>query len=597
MSVSDRIIREFTRHGVRHYFGLPGSGFLLDLIDSGRRNGIEFHPTANESSAAIAAAYYGRLTGTAGLAFAIQGPGAANLASGAAFARFERMPVVCLCECPRSGDDALLVQRCDQQALFEASVNQHFLVTSVADTATIIANACGAATGRQTEQPSGRPLKHRPGRPTSFRPGPVFLEVPKDASTWIDDITTGPESVDVLDQPAKISAAATNSVLVEQTREKLPAVVEFLITREKPVLIAGGDALRGAATDSLIRFARAYGAPVLVATDGRGVFPEGDPLFAGVFANLNPDGVLANRLLRDCDGVFAIGVDPLACEAPWNRNIPVCELSIGGEGSSFFASKSTDSSISSDHLWLSGDLARLLNELETAMRARRATMAVERPERAHVSAERAKQARNDVAASFARPEGARFAVQDIIEISRRLLPPEGILFSETGVFVLMLEYLWRVDLPDTFFGTAGGRSMGLMIPALLGGKIARPNTPMMGIGGDGSTLMRLGELSMIGAAGIAAPMVIVNDSALGTIKSRQKSRGLPEYGLDLSITDFSLVARAAGLEGVRVDTPDEFEDALKMAFKSDRATVIDARVDGEAYRNSFGATTTGDTHG
>jgi thiamine pyrophosphate-dependent acetolactate synthase large subunit-like protein len=133
--------------------------------------------------------------------------------------------------------------------------------------------------------------------------------------------------------------------------------------------------------------------------------------------------------------------------------------------------------------------------------------------------------------------------------------------------------------------------MGLMIPALMGGKLACPERPMAGIGADGSSLMRLGELEVFSRMRIAAPMIIVNDRCLGTIKSRQKSRGLPAYGLDTASVDFSGIARACGLNAVKVESPEKFRSALAKAMRADRATVIEAIVDPEAYRDSFGPTT------
>ena len=55
--------------------------------------------------------------------------------------------------------------------------------------------------------------------------------------------------------------------------------------------------------------------------------------------------------------------------------------------------------------------------------------------------------------------------------------------------------------------------MGLTVPALLGAKLARPDVPAVGIGADGSLLMRLGELELFARTGVAAPIVIINDQA------------------------------------------------------------------------------------
>ena len=98
MTIAERIADRARQEGLELYFGLPGSGALMDLMEAGRHVGLDLVLMGHESSAAITAAYYGHLRGGAGLAIGIKGAGAGNLAAGAVNAFFERMPVVCLCE-------------------------------------------------------------------------------------------------------------------------------------------------------------------------------------------------------------------------------------------------------------------------------------------------------------------------------------------------------------------------------------------------------------------------------------------------------------------------------------------------------------------
>jgi thiamine pyrophosphate-dependent acetolactate synthase large subunit-like protein len=74
------------------------------------------------------------------------------------------------------------------------------------------------------------------------------------------------------------------------------------------------------------------------------------------------------------------------------------------------------------------------------------------------------------------------------------------------------------------------------------------------------------------------------------MKARQRSRGFPDYALDFRAVDFAAIARACGLQGVTVESPEAFRRELKHALSSDRTTLIDARVDPQAYQNSFGPT-------
>ena len=94
MKVAEMIMTVARDRGLGHFFGIPGGGPPLDLIEAGRKLGVRFVNMSHESSAAIAAAYYGELKSTAGLAMGIRGVGAANMAGGVANVHFERLPLV-----------------------------------------------------------------------------------------------------------------------------------------------------------------------------------------------------------------------------------------------------------------------------------------------------------------------------------------------------------------------------------------------------------------------------------------------------------------------------------------------------------------------
>ena len=163
MQLSELIVREARERGLNHYFGIPGGGLPLDIMDWGRRLGLDFVTVAHESSAAIMAAYYGLLRETAGLALAVKGVGAGNLAGGAVNAYFERVPVVCCCErSPISTGRLELVCNCSHGKLFDSVAKSQHTVS--VDTARA-------------------DLRDAFFRATDGRPGPVLLDVPTDLGT------------------------------------------------------------------------------------------------------------------------------------------------------------------------------------------------------------------------------------------------------------------------------------------------------------------------------------------------------------------------------------------------------------------------------
>jgi acetolactate synthase-1/2/3 large subunit len=302
--------------------------------------------------------------------------------------------------------------------------------------------------------------------------------------------------------------------------------------------------------------------------DARGVFPESHRRWAGVFLGLFNPNVIETRVLSEADVVLLVGVDGMMTHALWKNDLPTCELVARPEYSTLSPTPA---------LRVNGDLKSSLQGLLPLAQT-------------GFSEQEVQALRRGILEYFKRPPQARFAAQDVIDIIREILPQDGLLLSETGAFICMLEHLWPVEREGTYYGTSGGRTMGLTIPAALGARLASPERPMIGLGADGSALMRLGELEVFARTRATVPLVLINDQALGTMKSRQKSRKLPDYGLDLHAVDFSAIARACGLQGVTVETPDAFRRELQLAMRADRTTVVDARIDPAPYHTSFGPT-------
>jgi acetolactate synthase-1/2/3 large subunit len=519
-------------NGLEHFFGIPGGGSPLELIDAGRQAGVQFVNVSHESSAAIAAAYYGLLKGTAGLAMSIRGVGAANLAGGVANVYFERLPLVGICEAPPvSSVPTESVQQCDQPRLFEGISGYQSMLTA-----------------------NGAPqmIREAFARAAEGRPTPSILHLPAGLGEVEDSRSSSQEHL-------------PESHSVDETA--FADLREFVKKHRRLAILAGADVIRCGAMRELVAFAEATEAAVLVTMDARGVFPETHPRWAGVFLGLFNPNVIESRVFQQSDAVVFIGVDAMMTHAPWKVELPTCELS----------ARPGYSSMSSPVVRVNGDLKSTLQRL------------ADQPKSGFPEAQ-IQELRSGILQYFKRPPKARLAAQDIIEITRELLPDDGLLISETGAFICMLEHLWLVDRPGTYLGTSGGRTMGITVPAVLGARLADRKRPMVGIGADGSLLMRLGELEAYARNGIAIPLVIINDQALGTMKARQRSRGFADYALDLHAVDFSAIARACGLEGVIVDTPEAFRRELARALKCDRTTLIDARVDPQSYQDSFGPT-------
>ncbi|MGI9388138.1 MAG: thiamine pyrophosphate-binding protein, partial [Methyloligellaceae bacterium] len=118
MTQFDRLADEICESSAGPVFGVPGSGATLSLLDELEHRGREFVLTHFEGAGAIMAGTVGRLSGRAGVAMSIKGPGVTNMVPGLAVSSLEAYPMVALVEA--YGADASAAKahkRIDQAAL------------------------------------------------------------------------------------------------------------------------------------------------------------------------------------------------------------------------------------------------------------------------------------------------------------------------------------------------------------------------------------------------------------------------------------------------------------------------------------------------
>lgn len=482
---------------------------------------------ADEATAAMAAGVYGELRGSPAVCFGITGPGAANMVGGVTNCFLDRMPVLALTS--RQADQVLdrtIFQNIDQQQLYSAVVKKS--MTLDPDTAhQTLAAAVALAVNE--------------------RPGPVHIDLPKPhADAKVRDSMSGQEP----------------HSFVDQISGDLGAVRDRLLQSNKLLIIAGTDALRMGSRDELVRLAESYKAAVLSAPRARGVFPEDHPRYAGPFMGLFSENMWETDFLSQTDMALLVGVDPIEMHKPWPHNMPSIQLQTMKE----LAEPSPDTRFK-----LYGPLRKCVARLYM--------------EKAHgFTTSEIKTLKKNARDRFA--DAGQTSIK-IFEKTRQLLPDDGILVLESAINNLVAEHLWPVPKPGTYISPGGSRTIGSVVPHVIGACLAKPDVPVIGICGDGGGLMRLAELETIMRTHIRPVLVIFNDAGYGTIQSQQSVKGLPNYGLSLGPVNFATIATDFGLRGVTVDTLDGYEKELETAFFQEKATVIDFKIEPDSYQKMF----------
>lgn len=282
MKVSDYIIDFIREQGVDHVFGYIG-GAITHMVDSMyKTTTVKYIQVYHEQTAALAAEGYAKNSGKVGVAMATSGPGATNLMTGIADAYFDSIPTVFI-----TGQVNTYEFKYDkpirQQGFQETDIVS--IVKSITKYATIVSD----------------PEKIRYELEKAFylakegRPGPVVIDIPMN----IQRAEIDPEKLESFN-PEK-NPADTEEI----TEENFGEVVSLLKQSKRPIILAGGGIIRGAAEKELLRFAKDNHIPVVASLMGKGSFPEEDDLFVGVIGAYG--NRCANITLANADLLFALG--------------------------------------------------------------------------------------------------------------------------------------------------------------------------------------------------------------------------------------------------------------------------------------------------
>ena len=171
----------------------------------------------------------------------------------------------------------------------------------------------------------------------------------------------------------------------------------------------------------------------------------------------------------------------------------------------------------------------------------------------------------------------------ILRKLREVLPKEAIVTTEVGQHQMWASLFYDVIQPGTFFSSTGLGTMGWGFPAAIGAKAARPDVPVVDIAGDGSFNMTENSLATSVLEDLPVIVFLINNFSLGMVAQWQRTFYEKRMiGIDLKdCPDYVKLAESYGAQGIRAQSLDELEKAIKSGLNSDVATVIDIPIDPE----------------
>jgi acetolactate synthase-1/2/3 large subunit len=256
------LAHQIAASGLRHVFGIPGSGPILVLLDTLERAGVRFHLTHFEGSAALMAGAVGKLSGQSGVSISIKGPGLTNMVPGLAACALESFPVVSISEAYLPGTPP---QKCHKRM-------DHFQLLAA------------IAKHHQTLSTDAPHFAELAGLAEDEPPGVVHLDV----------------SESPFDTPGSLQASSD----VRFDRDGLRRATDLLRRARRPIVIAGTLAIRKGWSARLNRLSL----PIFSTAAAKGAVDERLPHAAGVYTGVGGPLAPERSILPEADLVVALGL-------------------------------------------------------------------------------------------------------------------------------------------------------------------------------------------------------------------------------------------------------------------------------------------------
>lgn len=558
MRGADILVEMLIGYGVEVIFGVPGDTNVPLYEALQEREGRIRHVMArDERSAGYMADAYGRFTSKPGVFECPSGAGAMYSLPPVAESNSSSVPVILLTiDIPLPGEGRGVLTELDCARLFDPITKMSVQVKAAEKLPEIIRRAFRVA--------------------CSGKPGAVHLQIPEDMLIAEVD-------------PSRISLHVEKECMEFPAYPTLPApgvldeLMKLLTSSKRPLIVSGGGVNRSCAGAEVTELAERLNIPVCTTMTGQGTMPDDHRLAVGVIGD-NGFHPHANWSLEHADFVLFVGskmgsVVTIGWTFPKiTLNKRVAQIDIDPE----IMANNYENVLS-----VPGDAKLVLRQLiqlvpETADAARTEPWVSELNELRADFWENAESLLTSELTPL-RPERAVRSFNDAFDAYGK----PALIYSDAGTptphmtrFLKLKDPRTRIAIPRAFGG------LGSALPATVGAWFADKERRPIGMFGDGSFGMTVGELETLVRLQVPAILLLFNNGTFGWIKGLHRLKGHNQcFGVDFMPPRGQAIAEAFGVKAWTAKSSKELDFALAEAFAYENGPcLIDIHVESIADR-------------
>jgi pyruvate dehydrogenase (quinone) len=543
--VSDFMLKRLSQWGIKRIFGFPGDGILgiMGALDRNKEL-FEFVQVRHEEMAAFMASAHAKYTGELGVCMATSGPGATHLITGLYDAKMDHQPVLAIVgQSARTAIGGNYQQEIDCISLFK-------------DVAGEYVHMCTDATQM-------RQLVDRAVRIAIAERTVTCIIMPKDV-----------QDLDAVEKPPHIHNTIHSGVgysypYVIPNKEDLQKAADILNEGKKVAILIGAGAMD--AGNEVAEVADLLGCGVAKALLGKAALPDDLPFVTGGIGLLGTTP--SWNMMMNCDTLLMVGSSfPYAEFLPKEGQARGIQIDIDGRMLGIRYPM---------ELNLIGDSVQSLRALIPLLKRKEDRSWREKIESDIRDWWKVVEARAKESANPINPEYVAW------ELSPRL-PDNCILSADSGTTANW--YGRTIKMRQGMKGSVSGSlaSMGAAVPYAIAGKFAYPERTVVCLTGDGAMQMNgINEMITVSKywkqwSNPHLIFIVLNNRDLDQVTWELRIEGGdPRIPLTQSIPDFPYAsfADSIGLQGIRVDKPEDVGRALDEAFAANRPVILDVYTD------------------
>ncbi|WP_312601988.1 MULTISPECIES: ubiquinone-dependent pyruvate dehydrogenase [Pseudomonas] len=523
ITIAQQLATTLEQAGVQRIWGVTGDS-LNGLNDALRKmETVDWMHVRHEETAAFAAGAEAAATGKLAVCAGSCGPGNLHLINGLYDCHRNHVPVLAIAaHIPSSEIGLSYFQETHPQELFKECSHFVELVSNPAQMPEVL---------------------HRAMRAAILQRGVAVIVIPGDVALL--EVDAGKTAWPVLNPPRLMPS--------EQDINRLAT----LLAGSKAVTLMCGSGCAGY-HDEVVALADTLGAPVVHALRGKEHVEWDNPFDVGMTGLIGFSS--GYHAMLNCDTLILLGTDfPYRQFYPTNARIVQVDINPQALGRR-----------TALDLGIAADVGETIRELLPQLK-RRTDRHFLKDSLKHYA--KAREGLDDLAKPS--QPGRPIHPQYLTQVLSELADEDAIFTADVGTPTVWAARYLKMNGKRRLIGSFNHGSMANAMPQAIGAQAAYPTRQVISMSGDGGFAMLMGDFISLAQLCLPVKVVVYDNATLGFVAMEMKASGYLDTGTQLQNPDFAAMANAMGVKGIRVDSAEQLEPALREALAHDGPVLVD----------------------